>query len=212
MTEAISEQVDFPMLKTVKRWTCWTPKDPICICGKPARWLRDPFLDRRGVYLWTLPRPSTQGLRVFHIGCSYGKSSSLRERSLSHYNNYFAYSLDRNTREPVRLDKLPSYSKETGNRDSSRDEPGATTEEILNFLGKVRMIYLAPDTDMHVEAPDFPNLQRDIRLLEGAIARGVEDACPGHLTNTRGRTSACHNAMEIANPVNTIPGIGTLFP
>lgn len=216
----LPELAGFDEMEKFCRWKYWSSRLPVSKGnGEPADWLEHPFLDQRGVYLWTLPRTDNKGFRLLHVGCCYGKGSSLRERTLCHYNNYHAFAWHGGRRKVRRLDPLPQFHA-NGDRDRSRDESDQEgrednhnrgTSEINAFLEKSVVIYLAPEYAPSVDSPDFKKIRTAVRTLEGAIARAADEKCGGHLTNTLSKTSKCTN-IEIAAPVNAIEGIGPLYP
>jgi len=145
-----------------------------------------------------------------HVGCSYGKSSSLRHRTLCHYNNYFAFSYydeathggsnqgDNARRKIRRLDKLPSYDKGPGGFTTIPANNHAKDEEIRHFLAQVHVLYLAPEPCPPVGTRLPDDVASSIRALEGAIVRSATV----DLTNTRSKTAFC--GRNIINAIQTL--------
>jgi hypothetical protein len=192
----------------VKEWRYWSAMKPLCQDDWPADWLANKFLDKRGVYLWLVPDP--EGMRLMHVGCSYGMHSSLRYRTLCHYNNYFAFCYydeathdgsnhgDNARRKIRRLDKLPAYDKGSRGLTTIPANNHAKDEEIRHFLAQVHVLYLAPEPcpPAGTKLPD--DVASSIRALEGAIVRSATV----ELTNTRSKTAVCN--MDIVDAIKTL--------
>lgn len=205
--KSAGQPVSFQGLK-VNEWRYWSAMKPVCQDDRPAEWLTHKFLDKRGVYLWLLPHP--KGMRLMHVGCSYGKCSNLRHRTLCHYNNYFAFSdyeeathdglnHSDNARTRIRrLDKLPSYDKGSGELTTIPANNHAKDDEIRHFLCQVHVLYLAPEPcpPVGIRLPD--DMASSIRALEGAMVRGANV----ELTNTRSKTAV--SDTNIANAVRAL--------
>lgn len=195
----------------LRNWKYWSARQPLCQSDKPAQWLNNSFLLRRGVYIWTLPRANGEQ-RLLHVGCVYGKYSTMRDRTLAHYNNYHAFSWHEAETRIRRLDRLPIYdSKPSIIQNFTND---ASTAEINNFLASIRVIYLSPEDHLEPDSHLLATQKNEIKIIEGAIVRAAFAAFGDktQLSNTIGRTANCNNSEQIAEPINQLQGIGRLFP
>jgi len=192
-------------------WDYWSAQLPLCQEGSPAKWLDNDFLLRRGIYILTLPRPEG-GQRLLHVGCVYGKHTTLRDRTLDHLNNYHAFSWNTSEKRVRRLDRLPEYDRKSGKILSYTNN--ASSAEVNDFLATIRVIYLAPGCRLEPNDPLLAEQVRTIKQLEGAIVRAAAHAYgdEDQLSNTVSRTHKCDNATQFAEPINNLPGIGPLFP
>lgn len=197
----------------LRNWKYWSARQPLCQSDKPAQWLSNPFLRQRGVYIWTLPR-NDGGQRLLHVGCVYGKHSTLRERTLAHYNNYHAFSWHQAQDEACirRLDRLPIYDYKASEIRGYKND--ASAAEINDLLATIRVIYLSPEHHLESDSPLLAEQRAAIKLLEGGIVRAAFAAFGDktQLSNTIGRTANCNNSEQIAEPINQLQGIGRLSP
>ena len=195
------------------QWQYWSARQPLCQDNRPAQWLSNPFLRQRGVYIWTLPR-NDGGQRLLHVGCVYGKHSTLRERTLAHYNNYHAFSWHQAQDEACirRLDRLPIYDYKASEIRGYKND--ASAAEINDLLATIRVIYLSPEHHLEPDSPLLAEQRAAIKLLEGGIVRAAFHAFGDktQLSNTVERTMNCKHFAQIAEILNKHQGIGSLFP